>query len=186
MACLTSIAACGSARVINPLGTSESTGYTSERLPDALPESQIAAATAPLSPDGKSTNCPQVVAWPNERLRTIYQSGHDGDQMYVVSRAEITKLSRECRVYGGQVVVQYGFAGRVLLGPKGTPGRVSMPVSIRAAGPNKQTLATDRMTISATVSANNPVGYFSMVRRMSIPIQYGARLEDYKIFVALK
>ena len=96
-----------------------------------MPDAQIAQApaAATTSPDGKSLDCPQVVAWPNERLRTIYQNGHDGDQMYVVNRTEITKLSRECRVYGGQVVVKYGFAGRVLLGPKGKPGRVSAPVS---------------------------------------------------------
>jgi hypothetical protein len=191
MASLTCIAACGGSKVTNPFGTTESSGYASDRLPDTLPESQMAdastaAATAPRPADGKSTSCPQVVAWPNERLRTIYQSGHDGDQKYVVNRAEITKLSRECQVSGGQVVVKYGFAGRVLLGPKGSPGRVSMPVSVRAKGPNKQTLATDKMTISATVPANNPVGYFSMVRQMSLPIQYGARLEDYEIFVALK
>lgn len=190
MACLASVAACGSSSITNPFSSSESTGYSSDRLPDTLPESQIAdasnAAAVPPPADGRSTSCPQVVAWPNERLRTIYQSGHDGDQMYVVSRAEITKLSRECQVLGGQVVVKYGFAGRVLLGPKGSPGRVSMPVSVRAAGPDKQTLATDKMTISATVPVNNPVGYFSMVRQMSLPIQYGVRLEDYKIFVALK
>ncbi|MHA1516989.1 MAG: hypothetical protein ACTSYK_00135 [Alphaproteobacteria bacterium] len=191
MACLPGLAACGGSQISNPFGTTEATGYSSERLPDSVPESRmaeasIAAAPAAMPANGKSTSCPQVVAWPNERLRTIYQSGHDGDQMYVVNRAEITKLSRECQVYGGQVVVKYGFAGRVLLGPKGRPGRVSIPVSVRAAGPSKQTLATDTMKISATVPANNPVGYFSMVRQMSLPIQYGARLEDYKIFVALK
>ena len=193
MACLAGLAACGGANVSNPFGTTEATGYASERLPDSVPESQMADASTTAAPaqaampaNGKSTSCPQVVAWPNERLRTIYQSGHDGDQMYVINRAEITKLSRECQVYGGQVVVKYGFAGRVLLGPKGGPGRVSIPVSVRAAGPSKQTLAKDRMTISATVPADNPVGYFSMVRQMSLPIQYGARLEDYKIFVALK
>ena len=180
---------CGGSKVSNPFGATETSGYASERLPDSVPESQVAAAptaAAAPSPDGKSTSCPQVVAWPNERLRTKYQNGHDGEQMYVINRAEITKLSRECRVYGGQVVVKYGFAGRVLLGPKGGPGRVSMPVSIRAAGPNKQTLATDKMTVAATIPAGQTVGYFSMVRQMSLPLQYGSRLEDYKIFVALK
>ena len=106
--------------------------------------------------------------------------------MYVVNRTEITKLSRECRIYGGQIVVKYGFAGRVLLGPKGRPGRVSAPVSIRAAGPDKRTLATDRMTVSATIPPGKTSGFFSMVRQMSLPLQYGTRLEDYKIFVALK
>jgi hypothetical protein len=188
LACLPAMAGCGGGAVSNPFGSSETTGYSSERLPDSVPDAQIAQApaAATTSPDGKSLDCPQVVAWPNERLRTIYQNGHDVDQMFVVNRTEITKLSRECRVYGGQVVVKYGFAGRVLLGPKGKPGRVSAPVSVRAAGPNKQTLANDRMTVSATIPPGKTSGYFSMVRQMSLQVQYGSRLEDYKIFVALK
>lgn len=189
LACVPAVAGCGGGAVSNPFGSSEATGYASDRLPDSLPDGQIAqapAANAQTAADGKALSCPQVVAWPNERLRTIYQSGHDGDQYFVINRAEITKLSRECRVYGGQVVVKYGFAGRVLLGPKGKPGRVSMPVTIRAAGPDKQTLANDRMNVSATIPPDKTVGYFSMVRQMSLPVQYGTRLADYKIFVALK
>ncbi len=189
---LTAVGGCGGGSLTSPFGSSEdsSTGYASERLPDSLPltepQSQVAAAPAAPAPDGTGQHCPQVVAWPNERLRTVYQSGHDGDQMYVVNRGEITKLSRECRFYGGRVVVKYGFAGRVLLGPKGGPGVVTLPVSVRAADPYKATLAQDRMSVPVTVPAEKPVGYFSMVREISFPIQVGSRLEDYKIFVALK
>lgn len=149
---------------------------------DRLPEMANASTADPAS--GKSPNCPQIVAWPNERLLTVYQSGHDGDALSVIHRGEITKLSRECQFYSGQVVVKYGFAGRVLLGPKGKAGTVTMPVSIRAAGADKRTLATDKMSITATVPQGNPVGYFSMVREISFPVQVGTRLEDYKIFVA--
>ena len=182
------VSGCGGvSKISSPFGAGDednSTGYASERLPEKLPDMAEAPATNPDG--GTALNCPQVVAWPNERLRTLYQSGHDGDQLYVVHRGEITKLSRECRFMAGQVVVKYGFAGRVLLGPKGRPGPVSMPVTIRAAGANKSTLATDRMSITATVPPNNPVGYFSMVREISFPIQVGTRPEDYKIFVSLK
>lgn len=189
---LTAVAGCGGGSLTSPFGGSEetSTGYASERLPDSLPlaepQTQMAAMPADPSSDGAAQHCPQVVAWPNERLRTIYQSGHDGDQMYVVNRGEITKLSRECRFSGGRVVVKYGFAGRVLLGPKGHPGVVTLPVSVRAADAYKATLAQDKMTVRVTVPADKPAGYFSMVREISFPIQVGTRLEDYKIFVALK
>jgi len=192
VASLTAVSGCGGGSLTSPFSSSEdtATGYASERLPDSLPDgapqTQTAAAPAANIVDGKALNCPQVVAWPNERLRTIYQSGHDGDQMFVVNRGEITKLSRECQFYGGRVVVKYGFAGRVLLGPKGHPGAVTLPVSIRAADAYKTTLAQDKMTVRVTVPADQPVGYFSMVREISFPIQVGSRLEDYKVFVALK
>jgi hypothetical protein len=40
--------------------------------------------------------------------------------------------------------------------------------------------------VSATIPAGAPVGYFSMVREVSFPIQVGTRPEDYKIFVAFE
>jgi hypothetical protein len=182
------LSACGGSKL-----TGDSTGFASERLPDTLPQgepaprTQTAEASNTVDPaSGNALNCPQVVAWPNERLRTIYQSGHDNDAMYVVNRGEITKLSRECRFYNGGVVVKYGFAGRVLLGPKGQPGAVTLPVAIHATDAYKNTLAKDKMSVRVTVPAGKPVGYFSMVREISFPIRVGTRPEDYKIFVALK
>ncbi len=191
-ASLIAAAGCGVPKVSNPFGagSEDASSFADDRLPERAltPTDRMPVANAPIAetPDGAATNCPQVVAWPNERLRTVYQQGHDGDQDSVIHRGEITKLSRECQFHGGRVVVKYGFAGRVLLGPKGKPGAVTMPVSIRAAGADKQTLATDKMSITATVPADTPVGYFSMVREISFPVQVGTRLEDYKVFVALK
>ena len=177
-------------------GGSGSSGFSSERLPDSLPSVSLPslpssepaaqpAATA-VAADGRSTSCPQVVAWPNEKLKTVYQNGHDGDANFIISRGEITKLSRECRVYGGRVVVKYGYAGRLLLGPKGYPGSFSLPVSVRATDAYKAQIAQDRMSVRVTVPGNETVGYFSMVREMSLPVRTGTRLQDYKIFVALK
>jgi len=181
------VSGCGVPKMSNPFGSSSQETSASLLNDDKLPEkgaTDMAAADTAAPADGRALNCPQVVAWPNERLRTIYQPGHDGDTMFVIHRGELTKLSRECQFYGGRVVVKYGFAGRVLLGPKGSPGTVTMPVKIRAAGANKQTLATDKMSIRATIPQGSPVGYFSMMREITFPIQMGTRPEDYKIFVA--
>ena len=131
-------------------------------------------------PTGYSAHCPQVVAWPRDRLLTVYQPGHVGDTNAVVHRGEITKMARECQLYSDRVIVKYGFAGRVLLGPKGGPGTVTLGVNIRVAGAEQNTLATDKMNISATI----PAGYFSMVREIAFPIVVGTRPEDYKVFVA--
>ena len=181
------VVGCSAPKMTNPFGGSENT-TPSVLADDKLPGAPSGAVPSDVSASasGMSLNCPLVVAWPNERLRTIYQSGHDGDAKFVIHRGELTKLSRECRFYPGGVVVKYGFAGRMLLGPKGRPGRVTMPIKIRAAGANKQTLATDRMSISATIPQGGTSGYFSVVREISFPIQIGTRPEDYKIFIAIK
>jgi hypothetical protein len=101
-------------------------------------------------------------------------------------RGEITKLSRECQIYGDRVTVRYGFAGRVLLGPKGKPGQVTMPISIKVADADRKVLANDKASVSTIVPTENPVGYFSMVKEITFPMTMGMRPEDYKVFVAFE
>lgn len=117
---------------------------------------------------------------------TVYQPGHSGEAMAIRHRGELTKLSRECRVYGNQMTVRYGFAGRVLLGPKGSAGTVSLPVSVRVASSDQRIIKSDSLRVSTNIPAGNPVGYFSMVREVSFPVATGTRPEDYKIYVGLK
>jgi len=38
--------------------------------------------------------------------------------------------------------------------------------------------------VSTTIPQGNPVGYFSVVQEISIPVVMGTRIQDYKVFVA--
>ena len=176
------LSACAISSISNPFKSSE-----------VLPVSQggtlaSAKADAPqLAPlAGDSLHCPQIVAWPTDRLLTIYAAGHIGDMQAIVHRGEITKLSRQCQIYGDRIMVKYGFAGRVLLGPKGSPGQVTLPISIKVADADRKVLANDKMDVSTIVPSENPVGYFSMVKEITFPIAMGSRPEDYKVFVAFE
>ena len=57
---------------------------------------------------------------------TIYEPGRVGDGLAVMHRGEISKTARECQIEPGRITVKYGFSGRVLLGPKGKSGRVTL------------------------------------------------------------
>ncbi len=179
------LSGCAVSKISNPFSAGSPDSSASAVTEDRLLATAKADSGTDL-PGGMSAHCPQVVAWPRDRLLTIYQSGHVGDNLAVIHRGEITKMARECQVYSDRVVVRYGFAGRVLLGPKGVPGTVNMPVSIRVANTEQKTLATDKMTVSTTVPPGDPAGYFSMVREIAFPLQIGTRPEDYKIFVAFE
>ena len=61
---------------------------------------------------------------------TIYEPGKVGDGLAVMHRGEITKTARECQIEPGRITVKYGFSGRVLLGPKGKSGRVTLPLNV--------------------------------------------------------
>ncbi len=177
--------ACGCAvsKISSPFGTGSPDSSASTVTEDRLLETAKADQGTDL-PGGMSAHCPQVVAWPKDRLVTVYQGGKTGDAQAVIHRGEITKMARECQIYSDRVMVKYGFAGRVLLGPKGPPGNVTFPVNIHVQSADPRTLANDRMSISTTVPAGSTVGYFSMVREISFPIGVGTRPEDYKVFVA--
>jgi hypothetical protein len=179
------LSGCAVSKFSNPFGTGSPDTSASAVTEDRLLETAKADSGSDM-PGGLSAHCPQVVAWPRDRLLTIYQPDHVGDNLAVIHRGEITKMARECQIYSDRVVVRYGFAGRVLLGPKGAPGTVNMPVSIRVAGTDQKTLATDKMTVATTVPQGDPVGYFSMVREIAFPLQVGTRPEDYKVFVAFE
>jgi hypothetical protein len=176
---------CAVSRLSNPFRSGSEDTSASAVTEDRLLETAKADTGTDL-PGGLSAHCPQVVAWPRDRLLTIYQPGHVGDSNSVTHRGEITKMARECHIYSDRVIVKYGFAGRVLLGPKGAPGTVTLGVNVRVAGTQQNTLATDKMKITATIPAGDPAGYFSMVREIAFPITVGTRPEDYKVFVAFE
>lgn len=178
--------ACSVSQFSNPFGSGGEGNSGSQVSEEQMLETAKADSGTGLNALGQGTHCPQVVAWPHDRLLTVYQSGHNNDNLFIVHRGEITKMSRECQLYPDRVVVKYGFAGRVLLGPKGKPGVVTLPVSIRASGADRQVLARDTIKITTTIVEGNPVGYFSMVKEISFPMSVGTRPEDYKIFVAFQ
>lgn len=174
------LSGCSVPRFSNPFGSDDDEGS----VPPSTSMLETAKVDVASLPAGYSANCPQVVAWPRDRLLTVYQPDHIGDTNFVVHRGEITKMSRECQILADRVVVKYGFAGRVLLGPKGGAGPVSLGVSVRVAGAQQNTLATDKMKVSTTIPPGGPAGYFSIVREIAFPVTVGTRPQDYKIFVA--
>jgi hypothetical protein len=176
------LTACAVSSISNPFKSSEGAPVSQDGM-----LAQARADAPQMAPiQGDNLHCPQVVAWPHDRLLTIYAAGQVGNTQAIVHRGEITKLARECQIYGDRVTVRYGFAGRVLLGPKGAPGQVTMPISIKVADADRKVLANDSANVSTVIPTENPVGYFSMVKEITFPVSMGMRPEDYKVFVAFE
>jgi len=176
------LAACAVSSLSNPFKSGDDPGAPLPPAPGVAPNGAVAPAPAMNGPGGNQ--CPQVVAWPHDRLVTVYEGGRTNDAQAVIHRGEITKLARECQFYGDRIVVKYGLAGRVLLGPKGKPGPVTLPVSIKVADVDRRVLAKESTKVSTMIPQENPVGYFSVVREISFPVTMGTRIQDYKVFVA--
>jgi hypothetical protein len=180
------LAACAVSSISNPFKSGDDPGAPLPPAPGTAANAAVspAAAPAPVLNGPGGNQCPPVVAWPHDRLVTVYEGGHTNDAQAIIHRGEITKLARECQFYGDRVVVKYGLAGRVLLGPKGKPGPVTLPISIKVADAERRVLAKESTQVSTVVPLENPVGYFSVVKEISFTIAMGSRVQDYKVFVA--
>jgi hypothetical protein len=176
------LAACAVSSISNPFKSGDDPGAPLPPAPGVAANAAVAPAPAMNGPAG--SQCPPVVAWPHDRLITFYEGGRTNDAQAVIHRGEITKLARECQLYGDRIVVKYGLAGRVLLGPKGKPGPVTLPVSVKVSDADRRVIVKESTKVSTTIPQGNPVGYFSVVQEISIPVVMGTRVQDYKVFVA--
>ncbi len=176
------VSGCAVGKLSSPFSKSPdpSVAANEERLPD--PVADDAAGEEDLN--YAAGNCPQFVAWPRDRLLTIYEVGQVGDNTAIKHRGEITKTARECSVGGDRVTVKYGVSGRVLLGPRGRPGSISLPMRIQLTDGQRKVVAADTMRVSASVSVDSPSNTFSIVREVSFRVAPGSRPGDYKLFIA--
>jgi len=133
--------------------------------------------------DEVAHDCPRFQVWSRDNHLTIYERGRVGDPSGVMHRGEIIKTARECTIAPGRVVVKYGFSGRVLLGPTGRAGTVTLPVNVFVTDAKRERLAADKMKVDVVITADKPIGYFSMVRTVSFAIPEGARPGEFEVFV---
>ncbi|MDX2290106.1 MAG: hypothetical protein NW217_14970 [Hyphomicrobiaceae bacterium] len=168
-------------------GASKSTqvqSVTEEQLLSAA-KSDVTGSAAPLVA-GVSHGCPKVEAKGRDNHITIYEKGRVGDGLAIMHRGEITKTARECVVEPGRVTVKYGFSGRVLMGPRGGPGTITLPVAVMVADSQRQPVANDQMIVSVEMVADNPIGYFSAVRTLTFDVAEGARPGEYEMLVSFE
>jgi hypothetical protein len=127
--------------------------------------------------------CPRFQVWAREGYVTIYEPGKVGDGLAVMHRGEITKTARECQIEPGRITVKYGFSGRVLLGPKGKSGRVTLPLNVFVTDAKREKIVTDPVRVDVDIALERPIGYFSFVRTVSFPMPEGSRPAEYEVFV---
>ena len=127
--------------------------------------------------------CPRFQVWSREGYVTIYEPGKVGDGLAVMHRGEITKTARECQMEPGRITVKYGFSGRVLLGPKGRTGRVSLPLNVFVTDAKREKVVTDKVKIDVDVAVEKPIGYFSFVRSITFTVPEGSRPAEFEVYV---
>jgi hypothetical protein len=181
---------CGMSQITSTLGSGVLGGQKKEETawtPIVTEESMLAAArtqsAAPIDM-AIANGCPSFQVQTGDRYVTYYEGGRIGDGLAVTHRGEITRTARECQIAGTEVMVKYGFAGRVLLGPKGKPGTITLPSTIEVIDNAGNKLRTEKVSVVVAISRENPLSYFSVVRDISVPVRPGTQPQDYRVVVA--
>jgi hypothetical protein len=185
------LAGCGLSSITSGLGSSIFGGGSSQTAAaPGVNEEQLLSAAKNNEDETVSSNfgeiahgCPRLSISPRGGHLTIYEDGRAGDGLAIMHRGEITKTARECQIEPGRVTVKYGFSGRVLLGPRGKGGNVTLPVNVIVTDTKREKIASDSLTVGATVAVDNPIGYFSTVRSLTFAIPEGTRPGDFEVFV---
>lgn len=74
--------------------------------------------------------CPQIILREGTAFFNTYTSGNDGDPGSVVYQASIVDQTRTCKYRNGQLFITVAVAGRVVAGPQGTAGDVTLPIRV--------------------------------------------------------
>lgn len=101
-------------------------------------------------------------------------------------QATLGRLARECSIVGGNMMVKVGIEGRVLMGEKGTPGAVRVPIRIAVVqeGPEPKTLTTKFFFVQVDVPADPGHAAFTAVEdQISFPLLKPGEMERHVIYV---
>jgi hypothetical protein len=98
--------------------------------------------------------CPEVRIPLGGETFQLFDANHDGDQKFVRYLASITRTARECIVVTETgISLKVGIAGRLVAGPRGAAGKVTMPLRVTVLKQHGSTVVFDK-TYNATVTVN--------------------------------
>ena len=160
-------------------------GGTTIATPGATSAGVVNSATSGslvvgAGPDQLSYDCPMLT------VRTgagSWQVTTGGGLRY---QATIGRLARECTIANGMMLVKVGIEGRVLMGEKGSPGQVKVPVRIAVVneGPSPKTVTTKFFAVAVDVPADPGHAPFTVVEdQIAFPLLKPNEMERYIIYV---
>ncbi len=81
--------------------------------------------------------CPQVILRDGTSVFTSYAKGAKNDPTKVVYQASLADTTRQCVQSEGALTMTVVVQGRVVSGPAGGPGKVTMPIRVAATDEDK-------------------------------------------------
>jgi hypothetical protein len=142
-------------------------------------------AVANAQPD---VDCPFIDVRQGASTLTIPPPPPDGSNEAMTLRYQGTfvRAARECKVLNGQMVMNIGVQGRIIVGPAGGPGQVEVPLRfavVTAPTVGSQTVVTKLVRIPVTVPNQSGAGFTHIEEGLSFPLPSSGELAAYIVYI---
>jgi len=140
---------------------------------------QVAGATA-------DADCPYIQIREGASTLTVNGAG-DNAAMSLKYQGTFVRAARQCAVAAGQMVMKIGIQGRLILGPQGGPGEVTIPLRIAVVDEkpaSSKTIVTKLILIPVAVrSADDNPSFTHVEDNVTFPMPSSSELDNYVVYI---
>jgi hypothetical protein len=150
-------------------------GNPSESLPAAPSASQASI----------EFDCPTVDYRQGAATLSVSDPKAENQALSLKYQASFVKTARECDVRGDMVTIKVGVQGRVVVGPAGSPGTVTIPLryALVREGIEPKVLWTKLFTFPVSTNTQLNVPFTHVEEEMTVPVPPAAELPAYVVYI---
>ncbi len=164
---------------------SDSSASASSRFTGMFSGSPAAAPTS-TGPSFDEEDCPGVEIRPGAATLNFAAKANDPTANDLRYQVGFGPLARQCALRGTTLAMRVGVQGRLIVGPAGGPGQVSVPLryAVIQEGPSPKTITTKFKRISVTVPPGEThVAFTDIEEELNFPLPSLAALQSYVLYV---
>jgi hypothetical protein len=166
--------------------SSGSRGF-SDRISDFIsgPKPQP-PATASGALSAEEIDCPRVDIRQGTSTLSVVDPKAESSALGLRYQGTIVRTARECTVHDKMVTIRVGVQGRIIVGPAGGPGSLTVPLryALVKEGIEPKPIYTKLYSVPVTVESGQSNALYNHVEEsMTVPMPSLIDFEDYVIYV---
>jgi hypothetical protein len=172
-----------------PAPASSSTSFASRVKALFAGDSGNSNSPAPQPADGSAAadiDCPSVEYRQGAATYAVNNSGAENSALSLRYQASFTQTARECVLRGNNLTIKVGVQGRVVVGPAGAPGSITIPLryALVREGMEPKTLWTKLFMVPVTIPQDQlNLPWLHIEEEMTVPRPSANEIEAYVIYV---
>jgi hypothetical protein len=146
----------------------------------------LAQAPGPAAQPSDDIACPPVEYRQGAATLSINAPEAGNSALGLRYQGSFAQVARECVGRGGLLTIKVGVQGRLVVGPAGGPGTVTVPLryALVREGLEPRTIWTKLFTVPVAVSEAQPNVLFTHIQEeMTVPMPSATELDSYVIYI---